>query len=82
MKREIGHSFNLTFHFSRIKAMTKRLRKRHLQIWIIMAMLLPVGIIVAWMSVPKKVTQELLQAPSKTSVSQNKIIDSLKSGPK
>jgi hypothetical protein len=43
--------------------MIKSLRKRHLQIWILWAVLIPVGIIVAWMSVPKKVTQELLQEP-------------------
>lgn len=41
--------------------MIKTLRKRHLQIWILWAVLLPVGIIVAYMAVPKKVTQELLQ---------------------
>ena len=41
--------------------MIKSLRKRHLQIWILWAILLPVGIIVAWLSVPKKVPQELLQ---------------------
>ena len=41
--------------------MIKQLRKRHLQIWALWAVLIPVGIIVAWMSVPKKVTQELLQ---------------------
>ena len=41
--------------------MIKTLRKRHLQIWILWAVLLPVGIIVAWMAVPKKVTQELLE---------------------
>jgi len=41
--------------------MIRSLRKRHLQIWILWAVLLPVGIIAAYMSVPKKVTQELLQ---------------------
>jgi len=41
--------------------MIKQLRKRHLQIWIVLAVLIPVGIIVAWMAVPKMVTQELLQ---------------------
>jgi len=48
--------------------MIKSLRKRHLQIWLLLAALIPVGIIVAWMSVPKKVTQELLQkvAPAST----------------
>ena len=43
--------------------MIKQLRKRHLQIWALWAVLIPVGIIVAWMAVPKKVTQELLQEP-------------------
>jgi hypothetical protein len=41
--------------------MIKPLRKRHLQIWILCAVLIPIGVIVAWMAVPKKVTQELLQ---------------------
>ena len=41
--------------------MIKQLRKRHLQIWVLCAVLIPVGIIVGWMTVPKKVTQELLQ---------------------
>ncbi len=41
--------------------MIKTLRKRHLQIWALWAILIPVGIIVAWMAVPRKVTQELLQ---------------------
>jgi hypothetical protein len=59
--------------------MIKQLRKRHLQIWLLLAVLLPVGIVVALMSVPKKVTQELLQPPSTTSVSQIKSIDSLNS---
>ena len=60
--------------------MIKQLRKRHLQIWILWAILLPVGIIISYMAVTNKVTQELLQQPgSKTSVSQIKTIDSLKS---
>ena len=48
--------------------MIKALRKRHLQIWALWAVLIPVGIIVALMAVPKKVTQELLQkvAPAST----------------
>ena len=41
--------------------MIKALRKRHFQIWILWLILLPVGIIVALMAVPKKVEQELLQ---------------------
>jgi hypothetical protein len=48
--------------------MIQQLRKRHLQIWALWAVLIPVGIIVAWISVPRKVTQELLQkaAPAST----------------
>ena len=42
--------------------MIRSLRKRHLQIWALWAVLIPVGIIVAWMAVPKKVTQQLLQS--------------------
>jgi len=40
--------------------MIKTLRKRHLQIWILWAVMLPVGILVAWMAVPEKVTQEFM----------------------
>ena len=43
--------------------MIKPLRKRHLQIWIIWAVLIPFGIIIAWMAVPEKPIQELLQEP-------------------
>lgn len=41
--------------------MIKSLRKRHLQIWIILAIILPVGIIVAWISVPEPAKDKLLQ---------------------
>jgi predicted negative regulator of RcsB-dependent stress response len=59
--------------------MIKSLRKRHLQIWIVWAVLLPLGIVIAWKAVPKKVTQQLLQAPtSKTSAFQIKPADTLK----
>jgi hypothetical protein len=59
--------------------MIKSLRKRHLQIWILWAVLLPVGIIVAYMAVPEKVTQDLLQPPaSKTSIIEIKSSDTLK----
>jgi hypothetical protein len=62
------------------KFMIKNLRKGHLQIWILWAVLLPAGIIIAWMAVPEKVTQELLQPPaSKTSAFQIRSIDTLKS---
>lgn len=63
--------------------MIKQLRKRHLQIWILWAILLPAGIIVAWMAVPKKVTQDLdwainsiPQLPGQT-LSVNTTIDSV-----
>ncbi len=41
--------------------MIRPLRKRHLQIWIAWAFLLPVGIIVAWISIPTLQTDALLQ---------------------
>lgn len=47
--------------------MIRPLRKRHLQIWVLLAVMIPVGIIVAWMAVPKKVTQELLQKAASAS---------------
>ena len=39
----------------------KPLRKRHLLIWRILAILLPAGIVVAWIAVPNAITQPLLQ---------------------
>lgn len=51
-----------TFRVSVAKTiMIKTLRKRHLQIWILWAMLLPVGIIVAWKAVQRNVTHEILE---------------------
>jgi hypothetical protein len=41
--------------------MIKSLRKRHLQIWTLWALLLPIGIITAWLAVPKPVIDKLLQ---------------------
>jgi hypothetical protein len=41
--------------------MIKPLRKRHLQIWTIIGVLLPIGIICAWLVVPKQVRDNLLQ---------------------
>ncbi|HLK27641.1 MAG TPA: hypothetical protein VKT28_03615 [Puia sp.] len=46
--------------------MIKPLRKRHLQIWIALSVLLPVGIISAWLVVPQQVKDRLLQ-PKTTS---------------
>ena len=46
--------------------MMKSLRKRHLQIWVLLAVLLPVGIFVAWISIPEQAKDKLLQpAPVK-----------------
>lgn len=44
--------------------MIKPLRKRHLQIWMTLALLLPIGIIMAWLVVPKPVTDRLFQPPT------------------
>ena len=44
--------------------MIKPLRKRHLQIWIALAVLLPVGIAAAWMSIPEEAKDKLLQPAS------------------
>ena len=41
--------------------MMKPLRKRHLLIWRMLTLLLPAGIIIAWLSVPKQLSQTLLQ---------------------
>ena len=50
--------------FTAIDNMIKSLRKRHLQIWIILAILLPFGIVVAWISVPEQAKDKLLQPAS------------------
>lgn len=42
----------------------KPLRKRHLQIWTAWAILIPVGIIAGYVSVPKKAIGELIQVDS------------------
>ena len=44
--------------------MTKPLRKRHLQIWIGFAVLIPVGIALAWLAIPNSEPVQLLQAPT------------------
>jgi hypothetical protein len=48
--------------------MIKSLRKRHLQIWAAWAVLLPIGIIAAWLAVPKPVIDKLLQPESSASL--------------
>lgn len=44
--------------------MIKQLRKRHLQIWTVLAILLPAGIVVAWLSIPEEAKDKLLQPAS------------------
>lgn len=51
----------LPLHFGSDLSMIKNLRKRHLQIWTAWAILLPMGIITAWLAVPKQVIDKLLQ---------------------
>lgn len=41
--------------------MIKSLRKKHWQVWTALAFLLPAGIIVAWLAIPKQLPQPLLQ---------------------
>jgi hypothetical protein len=48
--------------------MIKSLRKRHLQIWLMLTFLLPFGIISAWLVVPKPPTDHLLQPPLSASL--------------
>lgn len=43
--------------------MMKPLRKRHLQVWIITTLLLPAGIILAWLAIPNQQPVQLLQTP-------------------
>lgn len=44
--------------------MIKPLRKRHLQIWTVLAILIPAGIITAWLAIPKEAKDKLLQPSS------------------
>ncbi len=41
--------------------MIKALRKRHLQVWLVLALLLPIGIISAWLAVPAALYSKLFQ---------------------
>jgi hypothetical protein len=41
--------------------MIKSLRKRHRQVWIAWAILLPVGIIISWLTIPDQLPVKLLQ---------------------
>jgi hypothetical protein len=42
--------------------MIKALRKRHRQIWALWAVLLPVGIVMAWLAIPNQPSIKLLQS--------------------
>ena len=44
--------------------MIRSLRKRHRQIWMAWAILLPVGIVFAWLVIPNQSPVKLLKAPS------------------
>jgi hypothetical protein len=44
--------------------MIKSLRKRHRQVWMAWAILLPVGIIISWLVVPDQLPVKLLQEPA------------------
>jgi hypothetical protein len=44
--------------------MIKGLRKRHRQIWMVWAILLPAGIVLAWLAIPDQQTIRLLQRPA------------------
>ena len=48
--------------------MIKPLRQRHLQIWLILSALLPVGIISSWLVVPQPVKDKLLQPTATTAL--------------
>ena len=41
--------------------MIKNLRKRHFQIWLLWAVLIPAAIIFAWWAIPQNTSHELLQ---------------------
>ena len=48
--------------------MIKTLRRRHLQIWYALALLLPLCVIVAWMAIPEKPVNSLLQPVTSSSI--------------
>jgi hypothetical protein len=46
--------------------MIKTLRKRHLQVWVLLMVLLPAGIIFSWLAIPNQAPVKLLQSSSQT----------------
>lgn len=43
--------------------MMKPLRKRHLQVWLALAVLIPAGILLGWLAIPNSQPVKLLQTP-------------------
>jgi hypothetical protein len=65
LKHTVRKIFSASLRLSGKKVnMIKTLRKRHLQIWTALAVLLPVGIAAAWLSIPKEAKDKLLQPAS------------------
>jgi hypothetical protein len=48
--------------------MIKPLRKRHLQVWTVLAVIIPLGILSAWMVIPKPIKDHLFQPESSTAL--------------
>jgi hypothetical protein len=44
--------------------MIRSLRKKHLQVWSAMLLLLPAGIVISWLAIPNQAPVKLLQSPS------------------
>ncbi|MBN8676089.1 MAG: hypothetical protein J0L56_18300 [Chitinophagales bacterium] len=42
--------------------MIKTLRKRHLRVWIVLAIVLPIGILLSWLVIPNQAAVKLLQS--------------------
>lgn len=56
--------------------MIKKIRRRHLQVWTILAFLLPIGIVTAWIAIPVRPINSLLQPQQ--AVQLPKLIQSVK----
>jgi hypothetical protein len=61
--------------YKKDKIMMKPLRKRHLQVWTLLAVLIPAGIISGYFVIPKEATNKLIQEDSTAAlpVTVNKI---------
>lgn len=47
-----------------IKKMIRPLRRRHRQVWLVIAVVLPVGILLSWLAIPNPVAIKLIKQPS------------------